>query len=583
MKKRMLCVMAAAVLAAGLFSGCKGSGGGSAASSAVAKESEETSSSEENGSSEANDSIDSSEAETKDDENSAAVEEDNGIRPLHLEMVDVGDDVYIGDDGTDYSYSTNYPLILERHCTQVSLNEMDEEKYPRLQEKLQNLYYNEAFDRKSAFYQDLRDVAYEDYLWRDDPSTFSPFSHIESSVIMRADTKYLSYLIEVRDYTGGANVGYSYIGENFDTETGEELELRSVVREWDGFKRAVADFISEKYFDMEYEEKEVLEEKYARLLEDETYEDAAWTLGYNGVAVHLHSYRDGLQTAVIDFAGHESMFDEKYTKVPDSYAVLMDEMVPWYADIDGDGELEHIDCSPVDDLNYTCMKGWSVTIDEMETSAINDEWFFGTEPYLMKTAGGRYYILTLNSGEGDWGFTKVFDITGGSVKALDADISNDRGSCSFFRREYYSYNTKYPIMDTESFKLSTRLDVLGTYRGYRTYRLTEDGEIVPNEEYYHVNFSESPDLLQKKALPCMVVGEDMQGTEEITMEMGSGIYRIVRTDGKSWADLSVLVGWDTEGRDWGDAIIRIEIDTDWPQTVCGMDANEVFDGIEYAG
>ena len=128
------------------------------------------------------------------------------------------------------------------------------------------------------------------------------------------------------------------------------------------------------------------------------------------------------------------------------------------------------------------------------------------------------------------------------------------------------------ILDPDSFRLYTRLDVLGTYYGMKMYHVGEDGLPVSDDEAYVIDGSSM--LTSTKDLKVVVLGENGSETEA-TIPAGTG-YTIFRTDGTSYADAHL-----NDGRD-----CRIQIkegSRGWGWDIDGVSEEECFERLPYAG
>jgi hypothetical protein len=136
---------------------------------------------------------------------------------------------------------------------------------------------------------------------------------------------------------------------------------------------------------------------------------------------------NGRLAATVFFAEYPELFNEKYRTVPESYIVELPLNHPFYADLDGDGNLDELNVTPVLDESGLFYESFDIYSDtdaqyyHAEFSADTVHRTGGYHPYYVKTADGRHYLYIFAEGSelasNDMEL-RVIDITGGGFKEV---------------------------------------------------------------------------------------------------------------------------------------------------------------------
>jgi hypothetical protein len=131
-----------------------------------------------------------------------------------------------------------------------------------------------------------------------------------------------------------------------------------------------------------------------------------------------------------------------------------------------------------------------------------------------------------------------------------------------------SYAYREHSIARNQFSLDQRIDPLSTCMGRRTYTVGTDGMPKTTDDAYMVVEPFALTTLVELEV-TLVIGEE---ESKMTLPAGTKID-IESTDNATYV----------QGRLMDGSEIRIDCDLSWPQTVDGMEAESVFDGIFYAG
>ncbi len=231
-------------------------------------------------------------------------------------------------------------------------------------------------------------------------------------------------------------------GTNLDTETGVEISLTDVVKDLDELPALI--------------EEAMAASSWAGVLQDETYideyftnmavVDISWTLDYNGITFHFSpgDIADefyGNINALISFADHPELFNEKYSAVPDSYGARLNVGHPYFYDLNGDGDTEELLITGLYDEENDFYNGVDLYVDD---NLLSEELFaYDYIPYLIKTAEDSYYLYLFCQGDAS---SELF------VYSLDEDIEAVGDMMASCHCEDDSYSI---ITDPDSMLLDT--------------------------------------------------------------------------------------------------------------------------------
>ncbi|MBE5997321.1 MAG: DUF4163 domain-containing protein [Lachnospiraceae bacterium] len=440
----------------------------------------------------------------------------------------------------------------------------DEARYPALQNTLESKNEKARRNAESVFETLKSDVkTYEDPA----DEYFMAYSDEMKYSVIRADDKIFSLGGTCWTFTGGAHGTSGFTSLNLDPETGRELSVRDIAADPVALMDKMKEILAEKYPGLEanlVDSADMVSEGIADL--------TAWTMGYDCFTMwfgpgQLGAYAEGSQVVSVPFAGNEALFNEKYLSIPDSYGF---DLVERYADldVDGDGDLEHLELSPeaaeegignIGDMKVS-LDGNTVTEEDLDA--------FDFTPYIAHT-GGKTYLYIEYSFIDDYSETTVYDLTGGTPVS----------TCRTRFREYVRYDQetqtgfRYAFTDPEYGVFGIRSDVLGTGTAYAYIHAGEDGVPTVDDGIYLVrNVPESPMTLKRDIEGDAVDPATMEVTGKIQLPAGLGVdpYR---------TDLETFVEITTEDGN----LVRFEYTPGFPNYVNGIDTQEVFDNIMYAG
>ena len=505
------------------------------------------------------------------------------------------------------------------HYPQIGLTGEEVQDYPNLRKALDA--YNAG---KKSWYEsqltELTKTAEEMAKYReeegvDDASSWIYLTQVADTQIGRADSRIFSVIEHFSSYSGGAHGYYQDMGNTFDTQSGKKLAFADVVTDCEAAAAHVFEKLAEQYPDLSplMSQEEIASDMKGENTQGtgnisesgEMYTEGSdqaemyfnWYVTDLGVMVvfppyTLGSYAEGQQKILLTFAEYPEILNPEYTVVPDSFIAPFDPDAVTQVDVDGDGSLEEISVSAVMDEDGSCaytkrtisLSGGS----NSDSVILQDTYYYSAEYYLVKS-GENMYLYCFDHEDNDYVELKAYRLSGGGLEALpygsdeDAEqVGSDTGNLS--PRETWesgitadsadNITVQYPLTDPDAMQLSSRMNALSTYSAYRTYSASPgpDGYLTSLDPYYIVDAVRTVTL--KQNITLTVVGEDGIGTEEKMFTAGS-IFTLYRTDGMTFVDLKA----DADG-----SIVRVSSDfRQWPHVVMGIQEEELFDGVFYAG
>lgn len=500
--------------------------------------------------------------------------EDNGrteeaVLPLHLIKGEQSDSYYKDDDYSNKLVEMKYGVI--------ALTEEDEKRYPELAQVLKKL----SEENKNTIltdYENLKSQAEDDLKAAKEGGyeVYTPYSTECSFYVNRADNRVLSLGKSGYDYWGGAHgTGYS-TGCNYNARTGEELRIQDVVTDVDTFAGLIEAKVYESGLtrdDLFLDEEETLKDYILKAAADHTLN---WEITNEGVTVWFNPYEisyyaAGMPSGSVSFAGHPEVFSDYYAETARTYVYAIEGLDVSDIDFDGDGKADELSVWASMD-EYGTYEALKVSMKGVETS--KDIWAYSYDPYILHTTDGKNYLYVICGSDNDYRMLEVFDLNGSSAVYV-GEVNNCGLRAQLLDASSYLYGEEL-LTDPENFYLESRMEVLSTYSASRKYHVGADGMPVADEDFYQVDASTyewREALTAKKDVPCVQVAEDGSVTADNAVIPAGTKLTLYRTDGSSLVDLKA-----------GDTLYRIEVDhSEWPYTINGVEEEEYFDGIMYAG
>ena len=255
-------------------------------------------------------------------------------------------------------------------------------------------------ESRNSFPEMIRDEMYDDIY-------FNGFSHYIVGNVLRSDTNAVSIKHDYDGYFGGSHGEYSVTSYNYDPATGEYLRLSDVVKDTDGFMKAVREkleAIGVEYFGLE---ESLSSYDLSAVPEDPSAKAMNFAMGHEALILwfnpeELAPYSAGIQEVILPYNTYGSLFQEKYMVSCGEYFEPVDEYMEYPA---GNGTFIFAPSYN----EYGTVTGLKVTLNgNTETF---ETYTYKTEPYLVKN-DGKYYLYVFGNADDDEKFLEVIDLNG---------------------------------------------------------------------------------------------------------------------------------------------------------------------------
>lgn len=437
--------------------------------------------------------------------------------------------------------------------------QLEDTRYPALTEAVKS-FNAERTQTEQEWLDELETYAISDFEEYGEEFFYGPYVHENDMYIRRGDDQVLSVMTHNYDYVGGAHGGRYYTACNFDVQTGKQILFEDVIADKSRLAQALATELQEKYWDFEYTEDYWLDilDSYVTTEPLDYKPEFIWTIDYDGVTFYfgnyeLVAYAFGTQEVTLSYSEYPDLFNSWYfDSVEKTYVKnLTAEQWNMSEDLDGDGQTDMISLSTKYDSDHQCIDSFTVNVNNYgytyETHAYN------LETYLVKS-GEENYLYVQQTAESDFQDVVVFKIATDGVKFVDVFTG---GLCDF--------------TNSEAFRISKRMDLLGTYFILVDCRMGENG--MPEEISKVFDVQGNMAIVSSKEITADLIDQDgkLLG-QSYTFPVGT-TFTFKRTDGASFIDMQA-------GKD---QYCRFYVTPGWPETVNGMEALECFEQLFYAG
>ena len=502
-------------------------------------------------------SIQETETETKTEvgNETDALKKDSAVLPLEIT--------------TEYDNDwQDHHSLLSTKTSQVHI--LDED-HGSLQSALDALNQKNLDSQKSFMTENQADAR---QMYQDEPEMMEN-NGWESELTLtavRADEMVLCLMQTDYSWLGGAHPNTYITGITYDTQTGQELFLKDIAKDYDG----IYDYVIKKL--PEENDPNMFFEGYEDTVKamfyggDGSYSPVQWFLTNDGVTIWFNQYdiapyAAGPVTVGIPFAEHGELFEQKYETAKTSYVKEIPEYGTVEVDVDGDGKKETISYEVERDEYGT---GGAITVNcgdaSFNTASLIEQDYgasggYTSEGYVIHTEDGKTYLYLQHQSDNDSHYMNVFDLTTGTPSFVGFTGSSWSGS---------------PITDPDSFLLWDRLDVLGTYSAYKEYHVGTDGMPETDDTLFLLGSMshENPiTLVSTRDLDVTVLESGSENQE--TIPSGSS-FVITATDGESFVEARL--------KDGRTCRIPVAKDADsWEWKINGVSEYECFEMLPYAG
>jgi len=435
--------------------------------------------------------------------------------------------------------------------------------------------FNSEFERGPKYFSDKELVEIFEKAEEksdDKDSKYRGYSDIYTPSITRIDDQVLSVLVEYENTNSVANGYKAKEGYTYNAETGEKMLVSDVVSSVEELKAVAEEILSVDYADV-IESEPGVEKAFDESFSDES--ELQWTLGPTYLSLYYNSdtstyLKVGTLEVKVRYEDYPDLFDKEIGESSGDWVIRLTKQdsnnsdnvsYTLAEDIGGDEKLENISVSG----NLSIDTG----VDHFDQELY--EMLGGS--YLIKS-GDKYLLYVICQGDNDYDAIWTFDVTGGNIK--DMGFQNGEISAAIPQLDYdtvaeYYIRTSGLLYDPQSFYLKEPQRLLSSYSGSKHCKVADDGTIEALDNSYRV-FCMSK-LTSKQDLDLDIIDENGNVTSSDTIPSGTE-FTFYKSDGETYVDFIID----------GGRIVRVTIDTsDYPQKVNGLDDQEVFSGMIYAG
>ena len=388
--------------------------------------------------------------------------------------------------------------------------------------------------------------------------------------VQRSDLRAVSLLCREESMTGGARPMGKVQGTTYDTLSGKELSIMDVCNDVPILLHNAKELLVRKYNHITPEFKDDVLEK----LVANDGQGVTWILGYQGITIYFNpeeiaSEVYGTLSVTVPFRRDLSLFNDYFINVPNEYLINFGHEIDY--SIGNDDTTRKISVGWINNEGGPGVFPVIVVGDNI----YKEEQFDcqTVKPMLVKTAGAL--MLYLDMQFGDYHTLAVYDISGGTVKYLDA----------MYMTQPAHYGVAGPGIDytdlltrPDEMRLEKQINPFMTCRGHRTYCVTDSGlpqfANSPSGKRYDIvgrcsvrlKKDYAADVIDIKQPDHPVIGKET--LKAGTLLIGNS------TDDETYVDFFVLSN---------NRYYRIKANlNDWPHTVNGERDTDVFEGVSYS-
>ena len=434
--------------------------------------------------------------------------------------------------------------------------------WPKLAAALDRFREN-AHDKALQSYQEREDTLPEFIELGGNGGDYGLYGETHS-IIRRADAKAVSVVNVLSEYIGGTHVNYGYDAANFDAATGEEIALESLLTDEgaETLNARIGQELDALYPDLAPggEVAEYAPEDYAFSIEP----DGVTFWFYPG---KIAGFAYGLLTVKLHFIRDNDILNDTYDNADSAWFVELGENA--YRFTAANGSIENVE-------------PWN-----MVNMAADSDDYFGADVFYARIPHGDYVVVILDMGEGNHDIF-VYRSNGELVQRLERtspetffypELPEEEGDIDWDDYDLYHSSLTNP----DDTRLYTYSGLFGSWNAGGSYRLTDSGFQLQQELLYGNGFTLT--FMQDFTVTRCDPDNWLNVTdEEITIPAGTEVNVVAVNPEQTAAyfrvpDAAQLTNDDKE------LIFPLSYDNgdEWPQTVNGIDENDLFDGLQYAG
>lgn len=405
-------------------------------------------------------------------------------------------------------------------------------------------------------------------LFEENGWNFGYCSYAYRAFVRRADSSVVSVLYEER-YEDGLRSERTYMSDNFNSVTGERMEIEEVIQVPGLLVGCINDKLSQSGTDALLDRNINI----AAFLNEPDNEDIAWTVDHEGLTFYFNRggefgyIAETIESIVLPFDEYVQL-GFLYGSGMAEYAVSFPSEYPFYAEIDGTMTQFYVDFTVAGEEGLDNM---AVKIGQTDKYYRFSELYFDRRPVYVRTGEGSF-LYVFGFGEYDEDCLFIYKLTSGGVEKVgEAFVTECMWSFDSDDTAlgYYDYYITTPITDPQNMIFSEYFDMLGTMVGSRSYYADDNCMPVSYDCFW---FYDAKELGLKADITLTEV--DYDGNELGEAEISAGtMLTLLRSDGESWVDFYANDG----------SILRAYVVIDWEQgepTINGVSIYDLFNAYE---
>ena len=576
MKNKLLCFLLVLPL---VLSGCGAASTADQSGTSEEADAAETETDADSGEADESTADDDSAAEASGDEAEEEDMEGQGGEDCGL-LVTVDsyyDNVYLDDE----------LLVLQAHC-QAPL--VCDEGYSELKDALHEFALSEKADMEE-FMGNVNDSLAE---YAPDESETLPWYYEADVSVKRADREILSFITTDYSYLGGAHPNTGIKGYAYDVKTGEALQLKDIVTDYDAFCEAVYTALDG------HENREGFFDEYRETAEEILNSDGEFALGWYLTSdalkilfneYDLGPYALGQVEVTLAYADYPELLKADYRTELYGSCTKLDTYREYDLDRGGDTlQKLRVDAETIWDEEYNYSNGTTISVyygedlENTEPAVITADDALNA-CYLMETPDGRMFLYVDTSEANDYHNLQVFDIN------TPSDGARELGTAE--AGALYAYTPTDPM----HFAVEERIYLFGTYSGYTECSVGEYGMPESEDGIYLIESAverDTFDQFEDLQVPGLTLKHDYDVFNYTDMdEAKDGPNRTLKAGDILYpycTDNSTYMTFRLEDGSFCDIFVDQEIDGEtmgehdyYGLYINGEPEIDLFDGIIYAG
>ena len=451
----------------------------------------------------------------------------------------------------------------------LRLSRESRDRYPELADSLDEYMTQSTKDVKTMIADYAR-------TYKEDSSAaeFAPSGYeiTDKLYVRRADRQVVSCMTMNYSFEGGAHGYYAFGGLNWDAATGKTISLDDVIADRDLLGQRIKEELTERYPDVPFFD--FMDETIDNSVQEKEEHTLNWVLEPHGITFFFNPYdigpyMAGAQIITLLYDNEDDLFTDSYRPEKEGFIFDLPTDTSCFVDVDHDNRADciRVSCDQYEEEGR--IEEISVSVNKKKLT-LEDTSCYRIEPKVVMTAEGNVYLYAWCSLDNDYVNMHIFDLSSGNPISL---ATMDLSEGYFYTEEE---GTDYPVYktvlsDPAGMYLATRIDLLSTYDAGKIFHVENDPVPVSEESYYTI--IRDLTLVTKKEIVTDMVDEEGNVTKSREKIPAGSSLKLYRSDGASLVDVLL-----TDGR-----IARLMVNDDYPQTIDGINVEDIFEELFYAG